>query len=51
MDAYSETGGGAAALRYNEQSYESLVTRIGWSASKKIKTDFADITPQVRLSY
>jgi uncharacterized protein YhjY with autotransporter beta-barrel domain len=51
VDAYSETGGGAAALRYAEQSYESLVTRVGWSASKKIKTDFASITPQVRLSY
>lgn len=45
VDAYSETGGGAAALRYAEQSYESLVTRVGWSASKKIKTDFASITP------
>lgn len=51
VDAYSETGGGAAALRFAEQSYESLVTRVGWSASKKIKTDFASITPQVRLSY
>jgi uncharacterized protein YhjY with autotransporter beta-barrel domain len=51
VDAYSETGGGAAALRYNEQSYESLVTRVGWGVSKKFKTGFADITPQVRLSY
>lgn len=51
VDAYSETGGGAAALRYAKQSYESLVTRVGWSASKKIKTDFASITTQVRLSY
>jgi len=51
VDAYSETGGAAAALRYDKQSYESLVIRIGWSASKKIKTDLAYITPQVRLSY
>lgn len=51
VDAYSESSGGLAALSYGKQSYESLVTRVGWSASKKIKTDFATITPQVRLSY
>jgi len=51
VDAYSETGGGAAALHYNRQSYESLVTRVGWSTSKKLQTDWATITPQVRLSY
>ncbi len=51
VDEYSETGGGLAALRYGEQSYESLVTRVGWSASKKIQTDWAFITPQVLLGY
>lgn len=51
VDAYNETGGGAAALRYNRQSFESLVTRVGWSVSKKLKTSWASITPQVRLSY
>ena len=51
VDAYSETGGGLAALRYGKQSYESLVSRVGWSASKKLHTDWATITPQVRLSY
>ncbi len=51
VDAYSETGGGLAALRYGKQSYESLVSRVGWSASKKIQTDWATITPQVLLSY
>lgn len=29
VDAYSEAGGGAAALRYGQQSYESLVSRVG----------------------
>ncbi len=51
VDGYSETGGGLAALRYGEQSYESLVTRVGWSASKKIQTEWAFITPQVLLGY
>ncbi len=51
VDAYSETGGGLAALHYSAQSYQSLVSRVGWSASKQIKTNFATITPQLRLSY
>ncbi|MCF7785606.1 MAG: autotransporter-associated beta strand repeat-containing protein [Prosthecobacter sp.] len=51
VNAYSETGGGLAALRYSAQSYQSLVSRVGWSASKQMKTRFATITPQVRLSY
>ena len=48
---YSETGGGMAALNYGRQTYESLVTRVGWSSTKKIQTNWALITPQVRLSY
>lgn len=51
VDSYSETGAGAAALRYGKQTYESLLTRVGWAASKKIRTNWAEITPQVRLSY
>lgn len=51
INAYSETGAGAAALRYGKQTYESLLTRVGWSASKKIRADWATITPQVRLGY
>ncbi|MGV3661296.1 MAG: autotransporter outer membrane beta-barrel domain-containing protein [Prosthecobacter sp.] len=51
VDSYSETGGGAAALAYGTQSYESLVTRVGWSVSKKLSTSFAEITPQARVSY
>ena len=51
INAYSENGGGLAALRYGRQSFDSLVARVGWSASKKLTTDWAVITPQVRLSY
>lgn len=48
---YSESGGGLAALSYGRQTYQSLVTRVGWSVSKKFTTDWAVITPQVRVSY
>jgi outer membrane autotransporter protein len=51
VDAYSETGGGLGALSYARQTFESLVTRIGWSTSKKFETNWATITPQFRLSY
>ncbi|WP_395746044.1 autotransporter domain-containing protein [Prosthecobacter sp.] len=51
IQGYSESGAGLAALSYSRQTFQSLVTRVGWSATKKIHTDWADITPQVRLSY
>jgi len=51
VDAYSETGGGVGALSYGKQTFQSLVTRVGWSTSKKFDTTWAVITPQVRFSY
>ncbi len=51
IDAYGETTGGLAALAYSKNSTESLISRIGWSVSKYVKTDFAVITAQARLSY
>lgn len=51
IQSYSETGGGLAALSYGHQTYQSLVTRVGWSATRKIHTNWAAITPQLRLSY
>ena len=51
VNAYSETGGGLAALTFGRQTYQSLVARVGWSVSKKMQTSWAAITPQVRLSY
>lgn len=51
VDGFSEASGGLAALRYNDRSYDSLISRVGWALTKKIDTDFAKITAQVRLSY
>ncbi len=51
IDAYSESGGGLAALAYSKRTADSLISRIGWSVSKYVKTDFALITAQARLSY
>ncbi|WP_395740317.1 autotransporter domain-containing protein [Prosthecobacter sp.] len=51
VDAYSETGGGLAALAYGKRTAESLISRIGWSVSKYVPTDFGVITAQARLSY
>jgi len=52
IQSYSENGGGGfGALSYGHQTYQSLVSRVGWSVSKKLQTNWAAITPQVRLSY
>jgi outer membrane autotransporter protein len=51
IDAYGESGGGLAALAYSKRTADSLISRIGWSVSKYVKTDFALITAQARLSY
>lgn len=51
IDAFGESSGGLAALAYNKRTAESLISRIGWSVSKYVKTDFAVITAQARLSY
>lgn len=51
INAYRESGGGLGALAYGRQGYESLVTRVGWALSKKLKTSWGAITPQGRLSY
>ncbi|MCF7786405.1 MAG: autotransporter domain-containing protein [Prosthecobacter sp.] len=51
IDGFAESSGGLAALAYNKNTTESLISRIGWSVSKYVKTDFAVITAQARLSY
>ncbi|OYW76941.1 MAG: hypothetical protein B7Z37_06380 [Verrucomicrobia bacterium 12-59-8] len=51
IDSYGESSGGLAALAYNKRNAESLVSRIGWSVSKYVKTDFGVLTAQARLSY
>jgi|GEM_PF-4675305 len=51
VDGYTENGGGLAALSYARRSFDSLVTRVGWSASRSFESNWARITPQLRLSY
>ncbi len=51
VDGYNETGGGIGALAYGSRSMDSLVTRIGWSVSKRFETDMGSITTQLRVSY
>ena len=51
IDAYRETGGGLAALAFGRQTFQSLVSRVGWSASKTFTTNWATIIPQLRFSY
>lgn len=51
IDNYSETGGGIAGLSYASQDFDSLISRVGWSLSKRVYTDWATITPQVRMGY
>jgi len=51
VDGYNETGGGLGALAYANRNVDSLLTRIGWSVTREIVTDFAIITPQLRVSY
>ncbi len=49
--SFDERGGGFAALRYQAQSYDSLVTRLGWQISKRIEMTSVTVTPQLRLGW
>ena len=40
LDGYTEHGDSRARLGYDEQSFDSLVTRVGWQASYRISTQF-----------
>ena len=51
LDAFNERGGGSAALRFNAQAYDSLITRVGWQLSLPTQTRIGKITPQVRASW
>jgi outer membrane autotransporter protein len=51
VDGYTETGGGIGALSYADRTADSLITRIGYSASSTFDTSFAKITPQFRIAY
>ncbi len=52
LDGYTENGGGNANVVYDDQDYESLLTRLGWQASLPIDCgNGCVITPQVRASW
>jgi uncharacterized protein YhjY with autotransporter beta-barrel domain len=51
LDAYSEHGGGSAALGYGAQNFDSLVSTVGWQASWKLRRPWGSITPQVRVGW
>jgi uncharacterized protein YhjY with autotransporter beta-barrel domain/ubiquitin len=51
LGAFDEGGGGNAALHYDAQSYDSLMSRVGWQISKRIETGGISITPQFRLGW
>lgn len=38
VTGYAEAGGGLGALSYGRQTFESLVSRVGWSVAKRIRT-------------
>ena len=46
LEGYRETGGGSAALDFPGQTYDSLVSRLGWQASYTAKTGFAPSPPR-----
>lgn len=51
LDGYAEHGAGRANLSYEDQKYDSLVTRVGWQASRRFETSFGAITPQIRAAW
>jgi len=51
LDDYAERGGGSAALVLPGQSYDSLISNIGWQLSCPIQVKFGTITPQIRASW
>lgn len=51
IDGYSESGGGTAATRVSEQTVDSLLTRAGLQASRRIGCSWGAITPQVRVGW
>jgi outer membrane lipase/esterase len=51
VDAYGETGGGVAALRYGEQTRESLRTRLGYQLAGDSQWNGMRARPYAQLSY
>jgi outer membrane autotransporter protein len=51
LDGYTETGGGTKNVHVAGQSFESLVSRIGWQISKTFDAGRVKITPQARIAW
>ncbi|HPA18546.1 MAG TPA: autotransporter outer membrane beta-barrel domain-containing protein [Verrucomicrobiae bacterium] len=51
LEGYTETEGGEANLVVDAQTYESLVTRLGWQASYHFNTPLGAVVPQVRIGW
>jgi uncharacterized protein YhjY with autotransporter beta-barrel domain len=49
LDGYSESGMGGITIE--RQNYQSLVSKLGWQASYRVRTGFGGITPQLRASW
>ena len=51
IEGYNEKNLGNAAIRFDAQTYETLVSTLGWQASYKITSGNLTIVPQVRASW
>ena len=51
IDAYTERGGGAAALHYDGTDFESMVSQLGWQATHVRPTAWGRLVSQVRLAW
>jgi uncharacterized protein YhjY with autotransporter beta-barrel domain len=51
VDGYNERDGGSANIHFRGQSYDSLISRIGWQVSYRIPAGSFTITPQVRATW
>ena len=51
IEAYTEQTPGNAQIRYDQQTYESLISALGWQLSYKINAGKITIVPQVRAAW
>ena len=50
-DAFRENNSGSAALSFDEQNYDSLVSKLGWQVSFHTQAGFCKIVPQLHASW
>jgi outer membrane autotransporter protein len=51
LDSYTETGGGSANMHVDAQSFDSLITDLGWQATYEMPVPVGLLTFQVRTSW